>query len=84
MASAKPKFIVTKPWGNRRKGDILPESREVRRKLAEGGCVEEFTAELKKAKKAEAEKTEEILKKKQGDSVKTKMKPDPPTNKGVK
>ena len=84
MASAKIKYIVTKPWGNRRKGEILPESREVRRKLAEGGCVEEFTAELQKEKDAEAKKKADARKKKQEDNAKNKMQPDPPSNKGVK
>ena len=44
-------YIVTKSWGKRKVGDILPDCREVRRKIDEGGCVEELTDELLKKKK---------------------------------
>lgn len=73
---ADVKYIVTKPWGNRRKGEILAESREVRRKLAEGGCVEIF-----KAGKDAEDKPSESSKKMQGDTAKNKMQSDPPLNK---
>ena len=42
MAKSEKKYRVTKPWGKRKRGEILSESREVRRKLQEGGCVEEI------------------------------------------
>lgn len=44
------KYIVIKRWGKHKVGDILPESREVRRKLAEGGCVEKMAPETSKNK----------------------------------
>lgn len=55
-------YRVTKPWGKRKTGDLLPESREARRKLAEGGCLEKVD-DRSKAKK-------------QKDSNKNKMGPD--------
>ena len=63
----KPKvkqYIVIAAFGNHVKGDILPESREVRRKLDEGGTVTELTDELLKEKKAEKiKKKEDLIKK---------------------
>jgi len=44
------KYIVTKRWGKHKEGDILPESREVRRKLAEGGCLEKMAPDTSKNK----------------------------------
>ena len=44
------KYKVTKAWGKRKVGDILPESREVRRKLEEGGCVEKMAPDTSKNK----------------------------------
>jgi len=42
------KYKVTKAWGKHRVGEILPESREVRRKLKEGGCLEPIGTSSKK------------------------------------
>lgn len=44
------KYKVTKAWGKHRVGEILPESREVRRKIREGGCVEKMAPETSKNK----------------------------------
>lgn len=49
---ADTKYKVTKPWGKHKVGDILPESREVRRKLQEGGCLEKMAPETSKNKMA--------------------------------
>ena len=48
---ADDKYKVTKPWGKHKVGEILPESREVRRKLREGGCLEKMAPETSKNKK---------------------------------
>lgn len=86
-------YIVTKPWGTRRIGEILPESREVRRKLAEGGCVEEFTPEMAKQRDEENKKKAEAIQKKKAAAAKNKMEQDydadpgdknTPKNKGAK
>jgi hypothetical protein len=77
------KYIVVKPFGNHREGDILEESRTVRRKIQEGGTVEELTDELLKKKKAEKVKKNADLKKMQK-PVKNKMEPDNAKNKGDK
>jgi hypothetical protein len=45
------KYKVTKAWGKHQVGEIIPESREVRRKLKEGGCVEKMAPETSKDKK---------------------------------
>lgn len=44
------KYIVTRPFGKHKKGEILPESRMVRRKLKEGGCLEKMAPENSKNK----------------------------------
>ena len=77
------KYIVIKPFGNHKEGDILEESRIVRRKLQEGGTVEELTDELLKEKRLEKEKRNADLKKMQK-PVKNKMEPDNAKNKGDK
>ncbi len=46
----KDRYKVTKKWGKHKVGDILPESREVRRKLREGGCLEKMAPETSKNK----------------------------------
>ena len=33
------RYKVTKAYGDRRVGEIIPESKETRRKLREGGCL---------------------------------------------
>lgn len=76
-------YIVTKSWGKRKVGDILSDSREVRRKIDEGGCVEELTDELLKKKKLEKEKRNKVFQKMQK-PVKNKMEPETFDNKGVK
>lgn len=74
-------YIVTKSWGKRKVGDILPDCREVRRKIDEGGCVEELTDELlKKKKEAKIKKNKEFEKMQK--PVKNKMEPDTLENKG--
>lgn len=77
------RYIVIKPFGDHKKGDILDESRTVRRKLQEGGTVEELTDELLKKKKAEKEKRNKDFQKMQK-PVKNKMEPDDAKNKGDK
>jgi len=77
------KYIVIKPFGNHKEGDILDESRTVRRKLQEGGTVEELTDELLKKKKAEKEKRNKDFQKMQK-PVKNKMELDNSKNKGDK
>lgn len=78
----KPKrYIVKKPFGNNKVGDILEYSRIVRRKLDEGGTVEELTDELLKKKKLEKEKKNKEFQKMQKDSSKNKME-KPVNNKG--
>ena len=57
------KYKVTKAWGKHTVGEILEESREVRRKLREGGCLEKMAPESSKSKKAV-------------DDAKNKMQPD--------
>ena len=46
----KNEYVVTKAWGNHLVGEKLPESREVRRKIQEGGCVEKMAPETSKNK----------------------------------
>jgi hypothetical protein len=46
----KNEYVVTKKWGSHKVGDKLPESREVRRKIQEGGCVEKMAPESSKNK----------------------------------
>ena len=41
------KFKVTKAYGNRRVGEIIPDSREARRKVREGGCLEKMAPNMK-------------------------------------
>ena len=77
------RYIVIKPFGNHKKDDILPDSREVRRKIQEGGTVEELTDELLKKKKLEKEKRNKEFQKMQK-PVKNKMEPDNAENKGDK
>jgi len=77
------KYIVIKPFGNHKEGDILEESRIVRRKLQEGGTVEELTDELLKKKKTEKEKRNKKFQKMQK-PVKNKMEFDDSKNKGDK
>ena len=82
----KPKekqYIVIAAFGNHVKGDILPESREVRRKLQEGGTVEVLTDELLKKKKDDKTKKNADLRKMQK-PVKNKMELDTSNNKGDK
>ena len=86
------KYIVISPYGKRKKGDVLPDSREVRRKLQEGGTVEELTDELLKKKKDEKiKKNKEFQKlqksgkfKMEPKEVKNKMEPENLKNKGDK
>jgi hypothetical protein len=77
------KYIVIKPFGNHKEGDILEESRTVRRKIQEGGTVTELTDELLKKKKAEKAKKNTDLRKMQK-PVKNKMEFDDEKNKGAK
>lgn len=77
------KYIVIKPFGNHKEGEILEDSRTVRRKLQEGGTVEELTDDLLKKKKDEKLKKNAGLKKMQK-PVKNKMEPDNAKNKGDK
>jgi len=77
------KYIVVKPFGDNKAGDILEDSRVVRRKLQEGGTVEELTDDLLKKKKADKEKKAAEFKKMQK-PVKNKMEPDDTKNKGDK
>ena len=77
------RYIVIAPFGKHKRGDILSESREVRRKIQEGGTVEELTDELLKKKKLEKEKRNKEFQKMQK-PVKNKMEPDNIDNKGVK
>ena len=80
----KPKakqYIVIAAFGNHKIGDILPESREVRRKLQEGKTVKELTDELLKEKKDKKVKRNADLKKMQK-PVKNKMELDDANNKG--
>ena len=82
----KPKvkqYIVIAKFGKHVIGDILPESREVRRKLQEGGTVKELTEELLKKKKDEKAKKNAEFKKMQK-PVKNKMEFDDSKNKGGK
>ena len=82
----KPKvkqYIVIASFGRHAVGDILPESREVRRKLQEGNTVEELTPELLKKKKDEKAKKNADFKKMQK-PAKNKMEPDNANNKGAK
>lgn len=80
----KPKrYIVDKPWGKHKKGDILTDCREVRRKIQEGGTVSELTDELLKKKRDEKEKRNKDLQKMQ-QPVENKMEPDTIENKGDK
>ena len=44
------KYKVTKPWGDHKVGDVLENSREVRRKLQEGGCLEKMAPETSRNK----------------------------------
>ena len=44
------KYTVIKSWGNHKVGDVLEESREVRRKIQEGGCLEKMAPENSKNK----------------------------------
>jgi len=48
--SDKKEYRVTKPWGKHKVGDLLPNSREIRRKIQEGGCVEKMAPETSKNK----------------------------------
>lgn len=41
------KYKVTKAFGNHRVGEILPESKETRRKIREGGCLVKMAPEVK-------------------------------------
>ena len=41
------KFKVTKAYGKRKVGEILTESRETRRKVREGGCLEKMAPDVK-------------------------------------
>lgn len=41
------KYKVIKAYGNRKIGEIIPESRETRRKVREGGCLEKMASETK-------------------------------------
>lgn len=77
------KYIVIKPFGNHKEGDILEESRIVRRKLQEGGTVKELTDELLKKKKTDKEKRNKEFQKMQ-EPVKNKMEFDDSKNKGGK
>ena len=45
------KYKVIKKWGKHKVGEILPESREVRRKLREGDCLVKMEPETAKNKK---------------------------------
>lgn len=60
------KYQVTEPWGNHKKGDILNESREVRRKLKEGGCIKPLSTDSKMENKSYSNKMENSGKNKGG------------------
>lgn len=65
------KYRITKKWGKYKVGQILNDSLEVRRKLEEGGCLEE----VKENYKPEKMETK---------PVKNKMESDDSKNKGAK
>ena len=67
-------YIVRKPWGSRKEGQILPESREVRRKLREGDCLEKITKSdhIKEVKEASDKMAQESKNKMQKDTASNK------------
>ncbi len=59
--ATKTKYKITKSWGKHKVGEILEESREVRRKLAEGGCLEKMAPDSSKNKmQKETAKNKEV------------------------
>jgi xanthine/CO dehydrogenase XdhC/CoxF family maturation factor len=50
------KFKVTKAYGNRRVGEIVLESKETRRKMREGGCLEKMAPNVKNKMQEETAK----------------------------
>lgn len=71
-------YKVIKPWGKHILGEILKTSREVRRKLEEGGCLEETTMSAVKKERDDA------AKKAEAETSKNKMQKDTAENKGAK
>lgn len=68
MADKNEEYVyrVTKQYGKRKVGEILPESREARRKIQEGGCIEKISKSAIAKERAEAQKM-------QADTSKNKM-----------